>query len=434
MSNASGSIESIAIELSKLLRPLKEDLSSGPQTKIFFTRIGVVLSETQAGNVATSGAIGLVVSNTEQLVTVIAELITAIAAEDYGTVTTKSVAAIEDVVNIISGLATIGENIHGIHATIPAEEVASRMFSYLLFRYFDSAKGVNEVLELLGLLDREIHNEGSVDENNPEYELFTFRFDRIGGWFSNPAQVVNDIYDWGKNNFDGSKLFSRLEGIIARLGLPVLYDDASNPKRLDLVFFEAVPKTDVTPHGLLVRLKNKLSTGEITIPMGDVVSLIFKIDFEPPYNTGFFALPNGTLGFQPPSPGATISGDFNVKLRVAKTAPAEPMILFGEAGGSRLEMSQLLFTTGTKVTWSGSSASGSFLFEVSVTGLKVVIDATHGDGFLTKIMPGTRIEADFDLVMGISTERDTGSRSADHHTILVADNHRNDRVCRRYIL
>ncbi|MCU0433585.1 MAG: hypothetical protein MUC87_09050 [Bacteroidia bacterium] len=403
--SSTGSIEAIAIEFSKLLRPLREDLGSAAGTKVFFGRIGVVLSNTQAGNVAASGAISTAVTNTEALITLSGEIIAAITAENYTLAAEKSVAAIEKIATLIEALTTIGNNIHSIHATIPPSQVAERMFSYLLFRYLDNAKGINEVLELLGLLDRNIVNENSTNPDNPEYETYTYRFDRIGTWFSNPAQAVKDIYDWGKNDFDGSKLFGRIEGIVSRFGLPVLYDDTSTPKRLDLVFFEAVPKTDVSPPGLLVRLKNKLSTGEITIPMGDMVSLIFKIDFEPPYNTGFFATPNGGMGFQPPTPGSSISGDFNFKLRVRKNNPPEPILLFGESGGSRLELGELLFSTGTKVTWNGTSANGTYMFELAATGLKVVIDTSKGDGFLNKIMAGVRAQAEFDLVMGISSER-----------------------------
>ncbi len=80
-----------------------------------------------------------------------------------------------------------------------------------------------------------------------------------------PARLLSQ---WADNNFDGTKLFGRLEPVLARLGLPVFYDEISSPKRLDLVVVEAVPKTDVTPHGLLIRIRNEISTSALTFPMG----------------------------------------------------------------------------------------------------------------------------------------------------------------------
>jgi hypothetical protein len=403
MSTSSGTIQSFIIEAERLLKPLKDELATQPGAKIFFGRIGILLTDTQASTVSVFA--GPTVTAVDDLTTQVSNIIRNLDEESYGELAENTIHAIEDISTIISGTSAIGNQVNSVHSSLPADEIAKRIVNYLLFNYIEQVRGVNEGLELLGLLDRETFNIDSVDPANPEYEIATFRFERIGDWFSDPAGTINAIYDWGKTDFDGAKLFSRIEGILSRLGLPVFYDDASLPKRLDLVVIEAVPKTDVTPHGLLIRLKNSIIANTITIPMGEVMRLELNVAIVTPKNTGFYFLPNGNVGFQHPDFSTGFGGGIILRFILKKDTPPEPFIIFGEAGGSRFEMNELILTTGTEVTWTGSEVTGNFQFEAAVNDLKVIIDASKGDGFLSKIMPGTRVEADFDLVMGVSTEQ-----------------------------
>ncbi|MCA6363481.1 MAG: hypothetical protein IM638_10620 [Bacteroidetes bacterium] len=397
MSN--GTLQTLVQEVTKILKPLQDDLSASDSTQAFFARLGITLTTSQANTIR--GAATGTVSSIGQLINHTGQIIAALAAENYGAVAEPTIHAIEEIVTIVNGFNTLGNQAHNFNSSLSGDEIAKRILNYLLFRYIENTKGVNEGLELFGLLDRETHHEDQPDE----YENYSYRFDRIGTWFSNPAQAVNEIYDWGKPGFDGAKLFSRLEGVLLRLGLPVLYDDSSTPKRLDLVVLEAVPKTDVTPHGLLIRLKSHISTGVISIPLGDIMRMEMELGLDTPRNTGLFFQPDGTVGFKPPESLAGLGGEVKLKFIVQKQNPPQPVLLFGEAGASRLEMGKLQLTTGSKVTWNGSAASGTYLFEVLLEDLKVVIDATKGDGFLNKLLAGVYAEAEFDLVMGISSER-----------------------------
>ena len=69
-------------------------------------------------------------------------------------------------------------------ASVSGEEIAKRILNFLIFNYIETIRGVNEGLELFGLLDREEFNIDSEDPANPEYEIATYRFDRVGDWFS----------------------------------------------------------------------------------------------------------------------------------------------------------------------------------------------------------------------------------------------------------
>ncbi len=403
MSATPGTIELIAIELAKLLRPLQDELGTPAQAKAFLASMGFSLNDGQVGGL--SGQITIVANDTGDLIAIVRDLIKAIDDENFGTITTKSVAGIVKIADILNHIKPLSNQI-SVHVGLPATEVARRVFDFLLFKYLEGAQGLNDMLELTGLLDRQDHNEDSVDPAHPPFSVTTYHFDQIGNWFTNPGAQIKTMYGWGNNNFSGLELFTKIEHIVARSGLPVILDD-SNPAAplLDVVALELKPKTDVTPPGLQVKLKHKLSSGPQTIPLGEDARIELKVDAATPADTGLTVLPNGKITFQPPSAGSAISGDFTIKVIAKRTAPPAPFILFGQAGASRLELGQFTFITGARVTWDGSKAVGDFLLEADAENLKVVIDTTKGDGFLTKILPGMQFEADFSIQVGVSSER-----------------------------
>ena len=396
MSTAAGTIESVAIELSKLLQPLQTQLATPAGAKAFLTQMGFVLTDAQV--TALSGPLSVAASGTEDLVQIITALIAAIDAEDIGTIAAKGLDAIQRIGQIVDALASLGNQLSGV-VGVPAADVAKRLFDTLAFNYLEATPEVNDALEMVGVLDRDDHNMDSTDPVNPPFTVVNYRFDQIGPWFSDAGGQIRTLYDWG-NGFDGRKLFSRIERIIARIGPPVIYDDTA-PK-LDVVFLEAVPKTDVTPHGLSIRFKSSTASTTQTLQLGTDLRVDLKIDFPLPSGMGVDILPSGTVSFVPPAPGA-LSGDVQAKITVERTAPPEPFILFGQAGGSRLEMGKVTLATGTTVTADATGAHGDFMLEGDVDNLRIVIDTSNGDGFIDKILSGVHVDADFSVKMGVST-------------------------------
>ena len=396
MSDAAGTIESVAIELSKLLQPLETQLATPAGAKAFLAEMGFNLTTAQANAIA--GPLSVTASAAGDLVQIITALIAAIDAQDFGTIVAKGLDAIQRIGQIVDGLSALGTQLSGV-VGVPAGEVAKRLFDALAYNYLNATPEVNDALEMVGLLDREDHNQDSTDPANPPFTVVNYRFDQIGPWFSDAAGQIRTLYDWG-NGFDGRKLFSRLERIIARIGLPVIYDDTA-PK-LDVVFFEAAPKTDVTPHGLSIRFKTNTASTTQTLQLGTDAHVDVKIDFPLPSGMRLDILPSGTVSFVPPAPGA-LNGDVQVKITVERTAPPAPFVLFGQAGASRLEMGKVTLATGATVAASGGGAQGDFMLEADVDNLKVVIDTSNGDGFIDKILSGVHVDADFSVKMGVST-------------------------------
>ena len=394
---ASDTLGRVAIELAKLLEPLKSNLVA-PNTKGFFAQLGITLTDAQATTLGTQ--LGTIVADTEALIGLIPEIIAAVDAEDWGTAAQKGILAtvkVGDAIAAIDALATAAQGL----AVPDAGAMAERLFNFLLASYLDAMRGLNDALEFFGLLDRQDFDVDSVDPTHPPYTLSAYDFSAIGDWLSDPAAKAVELYGWGPG-FDGQLLFPRLETLLAFSGLPVFYDDTATPRRLDVVFFEFLPTTTGAP-GLAIRIKSDLATGPITIPLGQDATLELNAAVHMPLETELAIRTDGSVVFTPPTV-TTLSGAFGVKL-ILKRDPPEPFIVFGQAGGSRLEFGDFTIGAITHVETSGGATHGDLDLSATLNGGKVVIDATKGDGFLGKIMPGTKIDADFSLLMGISTER-----------------------------
>jgi hypothetical protein len=397
VTTANDTLAAVAAELGKLLEPLRRELVA-PRTNAFFAQMGVPLTDAQAASLG--GPLTTIVDATQTLVTLIPEIIDAVEAEDWGTVTQKAILAtvnVGDVVRALDALATAASGL----AVPDAGQLAKRIFDTLIARYLDAIRGLNDVLEFVGLLDRTDFDVDSVDPAHPPYTVSSYDFGAIGDWLSDPAAKAETLFGWG-GAFDGRKLFPRLERLIAQSGLPVLYDGAATPPRLNVVFLDLLPTSSGAP-GLAIRLASDLSTGTVTLPLGPDAKLDFQVDATLPLDTELVFRTDGSVTFTPPSV-TTLAGTFGAKLTVKKDPP-EPFVLFGQAGGSRLEYGNFVLALLARLQASSGAATGNLDVSGAVNEGKVVIDARKGDGFLGKILPGTYIEADFSLMLGVSTER-----------------------------
>lgn len=398
MSTAQDSLAAVSVELSKLLEPLRDELAP---TRIqgFLAELGITVNAGQAGAIAPPA--DTVATRTGELVALVPVIVGALEAENWSTGVQKALEAtvkIGEVIAALDQLATAAAT-----ASVPqGGQLAERIFNFLLSRYLDQARGLNDVLEVAGLLHRQDFNEDSTDPAHPPYTVHSYDFGAIGDWLGDPGGKAASLWGWGPG-FDGQLLFPRLQKLLASTGAPVIYHDAAVPRRLDVVFLEMLPTTSGPP-GLVVRLKSTLATGEQEIQLANEARLVVNAEFAPPVQTELRILTDGTASFTPPAP-ADLSGRFGARLIMARQAPAEPFILFGVAGGSRLEIGEVILSAGGGFQTSGGAARGDLDVSAAINDGKVVIDASRGDGFLGKILPGTRIESDFSLLMGVSSER-----------------------------
>jgi Family of unknown function (DUF6603) len=397
LTTAADTLSRVAIELTKLFEPLRTDVVP-PRTTIFFAELGIVLTPAQTTGLATP--LGTIATDTGALIDLIRPLVTALENEDWDTAGSKGLEATVKVAEIIVALDDLATAAQGL-AIPDAANLAEHIFDLLLGRYLDAIQGLNDALEFVGFLDRQDLNVGSTDPAKPPYTLYAYDFGVIGEWLSDPAAKAEALYGWGPT-FDGTLLFPKLEKLIAFAGLPVIYFDTTTPQKLDVVLLELAPTTSGTP-GLVIALKSNFDTGTITIPLGRDASLALEVAFDLPTGMQLFVGTDSTVAFTPPSV-TSFSGKANVQL-ILKRDPPEPFVLFGQAGGSRIEFGDFTIGALAHLAMSGGSATGDLDVSGTLNGGKVVIDARKGDGFLGKILPGTYIESDFNIIVGVSTER-----------------------------
>jgi hypothetical protein len=390
--SAAGSLELIAIELSELLKPLAQELAPG-NAKGFFHQIGVTLTDAQISGA--SGPLNTAAGQVSNLLDTITKLIPAIAASDFGAMASAVGNALNAISQILNGLSAVGTALAGA-AGMSANQLTKRIFDFAAFHYLEKVR-VNEFLELSGVLDREDHPGDPVP-----FTIATYHFERLGDLFTNPFSQLRTQYGWG-NGFDPKKLFTKIEEVVARANFPVIYDSTGAVPKLDLVLFEAVPKTDTTPHGLLITLKATLPLGDQEMQLGPNSKLNLKLGFQPPLNTVLAILPNTGVTLTPPTQGPPFSGTLQAQLAATRTNPPGPFLLFGSADGSRVQLGKFLLTAGLETAWTGSTASGAFSLTGEAEDLTIVIDTSSADGFLAKILPSTHIEANLSVQMGIST-------------------------------
>ena len=222
MSGDRGTLEGLIGQLTILFSPLT-GLTPAEAPK-FFAELGLPLTDAQAAVIApalakTTGAAGV-------LIDLALQLQAAIEAEKLDAVIEKGIEAGDRVVKLISGfdqlkvaLGGLGlPNASSIIATLP-----ERLFNLLLARFFGRTEGLSEALQFAGVLERTDHNVGLIDPQKPFFTTNEFHFGRVGGWLTDPAGQLSDLYDWGKGSFDGKKILALLDRLAAEAGLPSLY-------------------------------------------------------------------------------------------------------------------------------------------------------------------------------------------------------------------
>jgi len=382
MSNAAGTLETISLELSKIFGPLKDELQAG-SASAFLRELGLNISSSQEA--AITGPLSTTADKVTQLLSKATDLIAAIDAENISDIISISTAVIGLVKDIIDGFTAIKNAL--VSAGIPsvdASKIPEKMMNHLLHRYLEVIPGLNPVLEFLHILEVAENNVGSADPLNPPFNVYTFHFDEIGNWLSNAGNQMKTLYSWGTDGFDGKTLLDKTNKILTRLNLPSLYDSVAN--KLDTGLVEVIPKTDISPKGLLFTVKSAFTSGTQQVN-GDDWNVQSKVDVTIPSNAGIIVQSNGKISVHPPD-NTNIQGEVSLKW-TAHRQSGDAFVIIGQAGGSRFEIGTFIIGVSTKLTWDAgnSKGNGEFKIEGAINKCKVIIDASGADGFLSMLLP-----------------------------------------------
>ncbi|MBC8088372.1 MAG: hypothetical protein H7Z40_13975 [Phycisphaerae bacterium] len=386
MSNDTGTLGVIVNELATLASPLRDHLKP-ENAATFFARLGIVLSPAQVASI--SGPANATASSVIALIQVASEIVTATSTVVIAAKTTAGIAAVATFINSLNplGAAIGGLGLPGVDAS----KIPERMFNVLMEGYLNRITGLKEGAEFVGLL---------TSESPAHPEIPAFDFGVINRWMSSPKQEMINRFQWGDAGFNGKQLLTAVQTLVTGFGLPSLYDDPTTT--LDLFLLEIKPKTDVNPKGILITVKSEVSTGAQQYAKDDW-KIEAKADASFFANTTILIQPDGNVTVTAPSGSPPVQGDLTVKWTGRK--PSSTFVILGEAGASRIEVEELSVTVTVSLASSAASTTGAFRIEGAVKGCKVVIDTSKGDGFLLKLLPIPKAEADFDLLMGVSSDK-----------------------------
>lgn len=403
---AQGTLESIALELAGLFKPLEEEFQVG-RIRTLFAELGMDFPPELETKTAFINALKQTVNKTLQLPEIIIDLIQAIEDENFGQITSKGIDLFGNIKALVGNIKSVADELSSMGGSLPgisaselnafAADLPRNILDYLIVKNMEGTPGMAEALEFINGIERETHT-------SPDFTYTTrkVKIDKLTDFISNPEQELGTLYDWGKNSFTGVKLLQTLEKLLTQSGVPAIFDNSGPTPVLDAIFLEVKPKTDINPKGLEISLLTKVDVESEEYGLDDW-KIRFVLDTNLESGVKIIIQPDGNFIFIPPS--GSLQGEGFLEW-IAGSSSGQPYLLLGQADGSRLEAREFVIRSGVGFAWDSikKEASGSFTIGGEVNGGKLFVDFSQGDGFLSKILSSIKLESDFDIGFGFSSK------------------------------
>src|SRR5882724_2375350 len=412
MDKQPGTLDAIAIQLAKVVKPLEDRINQGEILELF-AELGIRFPDSLANDLQFQNAMVDAIARLEAIPGLITTLIDQIENEKYADAAGTAVDLTEAVVHLIMDIDVIAQAIDAAKASFPTIDVAEfvanlsrNLVDYLVINYIESNTPVTAaVFEFLAVVERSPQNVGSTNPVNPAYIKKALHLNELTRAFSDPMEHQRKLYKWGDGDFDGALLLEKLNKILLAAGLPVLLDTTVTPHKLTILFFELSAKTDQVPLPavqLLLKYIFKLA-GTYSL-IQDQWRLDAGVAAQVPLQAGIILEPDWHVTIIPPAAG-TIQGEVFLRWSVNPPPGHQKLILLGQEGAGRLEIGGFRAEARVDLTFANGKATSELIIEGELTGGSIVVDGGTGDGFLAKILAGTHIKADFDMLMGMSSTR-----------------------------
>lgn len=411
MANNAGTLELLARELAEAFRPLEERLGDGGADALF-AEMGLRLPAGVSGHSQLATALGSAVSAAAGLAPLIAQLTAAIDADDIGQIISASanlIAKIGEVTTaagqVASGLDNASSSFPGLSPAERAElaefaaELPARLIDFLVVEYLHSrAPNVTAALAVLGLIDRGPVPGDPTSALQPTYVQRALHLDRLDDLFSDPVEYARDVYGWSDIGFDGLALFQKLQRYLERdFDFPVqLITPPGEGAILEAFLFSLRVDDSRSPPGLIANLRFPGAQDfERTYPLAGPWSL--RVNASGSFAADVEARIAPPVDVELIPPGGTVEASLAASL-TAESA-SDPILLIGQADGSRLEAERIALGLGFAASWSSAEgrAKGEPLATAEFRGGKLVIDLSQGDGFIQTILSGLSVESTFEL-------------------------------------
>ena len=418
MSDQPGTFEVAILELSRTVGAIADRLGDDG-TLDTFAELGVQFPPELLANASFNSARTAVVTAGGRLGDQVSALETAIGGGQADQIVSAALALSTTITQLITSFAQLPSALQAAAPTLPGitaqqvndlvADLPRRLLDLLIADALDELRPVGSALEVFGVIERVFQAGDPANPTKPDFDHVTVHLDRLLPTVTNPVAQLESLYHWGDPGFDTAALLTVLEGALARLGFPVLLKPASggDPVTLEAFAVDLKPTSSGSPPGL-----------EVDVVLPATIDKTFTFPVSPPNwsatitaHAAVAAKAHGEV--RPPFDVELTppSGTLDASASVALTAqPPSPMILLGETGGSRLELAGVTLGGGAELKWDSASgkASGGPTLQGTITGGKLVVDASQGDSFISTLLSGVHIEAGFGLQFAFAP--DTGVR------------------------
>ena len=350
--------------------------------------------------------------------------------------------AIRGLMNAVAALKT--------EAGIPIElsnagfktEFPVRLIDYLLIEYLEENQEIaHAVLSVFGVI-REQYVEESI--NRPGYTKREIAWSAFTQLLSDPRGMMEEAFGWATADFDQETLLDHLLELGNSLGLslelrqldealvtvleegstetepkfpwsvhfPVYFDNSgATPIEVGFLIYPLPPKETASGEEILPGISFlPYASGDFSEPfeLSENLTLTIGSDFDLSAGVALLLrpgqgvelltdiLPSVDSGASP-----TASDCLDLALEYSGTAD-EPIMLLGSLEGSRLQVEGISLGGGV---YAYSSGRLEAYLEFELKGSKLVVTTAEGDGFVQKLFENVTLEAEFDLRLGISTEK-----------------------------
>jgi hypothetical protein len=426
-----GLIETLAKVVGEALAPLADRLN-GPQAEAVLEELGIRLPAGALANGALPQSLQGCVAACAQLPEAVTALVQAIDVGDDATMLGAAVRLGERIVQAGKAFGQLGTAIVGLvqgtagltpaqktRLSTAAADLPARLLHLAVMDWLDDKlPAVRDTLEVAGLLD-DIHVPADpADPTVPPHRLRSIRLDRLGALVSDPAKHLADLYGFGRPDFTGLELFTRLKHVVDQPDAEALLITApGQPAALEAYLFRVAVDPGALP-ALRIRLRTVAENDvDVTIPLTGSWSTTVNAGARFSTAIEFRVHPVDGIRVEPPTADAAVRITLGVK---AEHADGSPMIVIGQAGGSRLEIGAFSGRIPLQASAVAGAPSPDITVgaEVELKRGKLVIDASQSDGFVRTLLGGVRVESQFDL--GAFFDTGNGLRFTGSATIEIA--------------
>ncbi|MDR4465053.1 MAG: hypothetical protein MRJ66_12380 [Nitrospira sp.] len=411
MSTAVGSLEQLAGELARVFEPLVQRAEAGTLDDVL-PWLGLRVFEMEADTTGLTDALTATATAAAALDPLINDLAQAVTQDDRAAIASTVAALLQQLRATLQGIEGVVRTLQtlGNDAALPPQHKTEldafaplfpeRLLHRLVADYFE-VRFPQVALLLLGTGAIEVVDEPGLPEGSLQgpYVRKTLHLNRLLQLFTDPTGLLRDVYGWGTPSFDGLTLFMMLQRLLnEKFGIPAeILHPAGEPALLEAFGFNAEVNPTFTPPGLDMTMRAPTSiersdtiaegAWQVTFDTIVRVSSDLTASIRPPLDLDF-QLPAGT------------AMDVTVGAQFVRTGDAEPFVVIGSAGGSRLAMQRLRASVKLDLHVDAAAPARATVdpaIAFVVERGELVINFSNADGFLAQVFPKNGLAVPFDV-------------------------------------